>query len=194
MIPARTSMTIAVAVLAVLILAGCAGPSEPAVTPTVPLVSPGGEPDRPAPSITAPAPTAGSVGEPTCESIISKVTVDDLTKLGWKAREDPFYVGNIELPGGIQCTWGDPEVASDQVQVFGWAPLDPSLEAEVKNELLSSGWKELDEDGVTYITATGSMVMNPDDDGYGITYRLEDGEIALADTKQGLLLVQWPPQ
>jgi hypothetical protein len=72
--------------------------------------------------------------------------------------------------------------------------MDASLEAEVKKELLDSGWKELDEDGVTYITATGTMVMNPDDEGYGITYRLGDGEITLADTKQGLLLVQWPPQ
>jgi hypothetical protein len=179
---------------ALLVVAGCAANPVPAVTPTVPLASPSGQAAAPSATVTGPDATAAPVGPPTCEGIISSVTVDDLTKLGWEARQDPFYVGNIELAGGIQCTWGDPGVASDQVQVYGWAPMDDAVKAEVTKELLDSGWKEFDEDGATYLTATGHMIMNPDEDGYGITFRLGDGQISVADTKQGLQLVQWPPQ
>ncbi len=177
---------------ATLALAGCAGSPAPAPTPTGPVVSGGSQTQDPS-ATGAPSPSATPAGPPTCAGIIPADTVDAFTEAGWTSREDPFYVGNIELPDGIQCTWGNAKIASDQVQVFGWAPLDADQARAVKEELLGSGWKEFEENGAVYLTATGDMVMNPDDDGYGMTYRLDDGQITLADTRQGLLLIQWPP-
>ncbi|WP_051191576.1 hypothetical protein [Microbacterium luticocti] len=173
---------------AVLLVAGCTGEPAPTASPTLPLVTPQNHDASPRPDA-SPTP----VGDPTCERIIPQTTVDAFTQAGWTSRQDPFYVGNIELAGGIQCTWGDATVASDQVQVFGWAPIDAETAGQVEKELLDSGWKEFSEDGAVYLTATGTMIMNPDDDGYGMTYRITDGQIIFADTKQGLLLIQWPP-
>ncbi|WP_308493697.1 hypothetical protein [Microbacterium terrisoli] len=168
-----------------LALAGCAAstPSpagsgraqHPAPTQTV-----SGSGDNPTPA-----------GDPTCDTIIPKSTVDAFTAVGWSSRQDPFYVGNIELPGGIQCIWGNEKVPSDDVQVYGWAPITPEQETEVTQELSNSGFQKLSEDGQTYMTATDSMPGGARDS--GMTYRLDDGQILFSDTKQGLLLIEWPP-
>ena len=51
------------------------------------------------------------------------------------------------------------------------------------------GWKSI---GDEYITENPANVLNPDSDGYGMTYQFGDGWITLADTKQGLLLIERP--
>ena len=84
---------------------------------------------------------------------------------------------------------GDYSVASDHVQVFGWAPASDTEAQTARSELLASGWKSI---GDEYITENPSNVLNPDSDGYGMTYQFGDGWITLADTKQGLLLVERP--
>lgn len=183
------ALAVAVVVAAAVTLAGCASAS-PAPTATAtgraqqpqPTATVSGSGDNPTPA-----------GDPTCDTIIPASTVDTFEKAGWVSREDPFFIGNIELPGGIQCTWGDAKVASDQVQVYGWAPITAEQVQEVTSELVDSGWKKFTENDVTYITATGDMILNADDQGYGMTYAFGDGHITFADTKQGLLLVEWPP-
>ena len=43
-----------------------------------------------------------------------------------------------------------------------------------------------------YVTESPSTVIAPDENGYGITYLFADGQVTVADTKQGLLLIEWP--
>jgi len=149
----------------------------------------------------ASAPIAGSQVTPTtagtdaatdtpatlsCEAILPAETVEAFTDAGWTSRQDPFYVGNTELTGGLQCIWGNPEVASDDVQVYGWAPLTGDEAQQVTDELTAQGWVESEENGATYFVA-------PDDASTGMAYRLTDDELTVSDTKQGLLLIEWPP-
>ncbi|QAY61079.1 hypothetical protein ET475_14520 [Microbacterium protaetiae] len=179
----------ATAVLAgALALTACADGDSGTVAPATP------EPGASAPISGSQVTSAPSQNaEPTCDTILPSDTVEDFVDAGWAARQDPFYVGNIELSDGIQCTWGDPKVASDQVQVYGWAPLSAQQSDEITTELIDSGWEKIDGDGVVYLTAPEEMIMSRDEDGYGMTYRLSDHDIAVSDTKQGLLLVEWPP-
>jgi hypothetical protein len=177
---------------ATLALAGCASSATPSAAPTADATVTVPAPTETVSGSEAPTGPDAPSGEPTCDGIIPSTTVEAFTKEDWTFREDPFYVGNINLAGGIQCTWGNASVASDQVQVFGWAPMTDAQRGEVEKELVDSGWKKFTEDGVEYITATDDMIMNPDDDGYGMTYRFGKGQITFADTKQGLLLVEWP--
>jgi hypothetical protein len=73
--------------------------------------------------------------------------------------------------------------------VFGWAPASDTEAQTARSELLASGWKSV---GDEYITENPENVLNPDSDGYGMTYQFGDGWITLADTKQGLLLIERP--
>jgi hypothetical protein len=135
----------------------------------------------------SPTPTADGNEEPTCEGILPAETVAAFTDTGWTSRQDPFYVGNIEMSGGLQCVWGNPEVASDDVQVYGWAPLTSDLAAQVTTELTDQGWtKSAGDDAVVF--------TSPDDGGMSMAYRLTDDEITVSDTEQGLLLIEWPPR
>ncbi|WEG07451.1 hypothetical protein PU630_09245 [Microbacterium horticulturae] len=130
--------------------------------------------------------TVGDPGTPTCEAILPAETVSAFTDAGWTSRQDPFYVGNTELSDGLQCIWGNPEVASDDVQVYGWAPLSGDEAQQVTDELTAQGWVESEENGAKYFVA-------PDDAPMGMAYRIAGDELTVSDTKQGLLLIEWPP-
>ena len=43
-----------------------------------------------------------------------------------------------------------------------------------------------------YITEAKETTIAVDSEGYGMTYLFGDGWVKLADTKQGLLLIEWP--
>ncbi len=175
-----------------LALTACAQPAAPETVPTTP------PPATAVPTSPAPTPSEGSeespAAEPACETIIPESTVEVFESEGWTARADSFRVGAIEIPAGIQCTWGDYSVATDHVQVFGWAPLEAAEVGRAEAELLQSGWTREEGDGGFYITESAETVLAPDDEGYGFTYFFGDGFVTLADTKQSLLLVEWPPR
>lgn len=181
--PARFAVSALVAV-ALAATAGCAGTPSGGGTPTT---TGSGHAASPAP----PTPTATAA--PRCETIIPQTTVATLKQAGWSAQAEPFRIDDTELSGGVQCTWGDPSVASDHVQVYGWAPISDAQASAARASLLANGWRELDEKDGHYITAGAEMIMDPDDQGYGMTYQFGDGWVKVADTKQGLLLVDWPP-
>jgi hypothetical protein len=186
----RARMTVLTAGLALvaLALAACApADNKPETTPTTP--------PPPTAVATSPAPTPSSTGaaaEPTCDTIIPESTVADFEELGWTAKSDVFRVGGTEIPGGIQCTWGDYSVATDHVQVFGWAPIDEDEASEQQAQLIDSGWRREDADDGVYVTESADSAIATDDDGYGFTYFFGDGYVTLADTKQSLLLVDRP--
>jgi hypothetical protein len=172
---------------------GCASSTPPNPEATA---STAASPTAPAPAASAkPTGAAAAVGDPTCETIIADATVADFESIGWTARADPFYIGENELPEGLQCVWADFEgPAGDHIQLFGWAPIDADAAATAEDDLVAQGWvRESGDDGV-YITESPETTIATDEQGYGLTYLFGDGWVKVADTKQGLLLIEWPPR
>ena len=171
------------------VLTACTPSPEPTVTSTVAETTTA---PSPVPTAPPPTPTSGPDAAPACDTIVAPTLVDTLTAEGWTFRAEPFTAGSLTLDGGISCTWGDFTVASDHVQVFGWAPATPAQQEDLRSELLGQGWRLFEESGATYVTESPETAVAKDDQGYGMTYQLGDGWVRLADTKQGLLLVEWP--
>ena len=140
------------------------------------------------------APSASESEEPstpTCESILRPSFVDELTELGWAAQERPFQIGEHEVPGGVQCVWGDLTNGTDLAQMYGWAPVDAESSAELQDYLEENGWVREEGDHYVYLTEDPSLIGYLEAGEYGITYQFADGWVALADTKSGLDLVTW---
>lgn len=184
----RTLAGVALALGAAAVLAGCAAP-EPDPEPT--SQAPTSTPTERAPEETT-EPTPEPQADPTCETIIPADVVASFEEANWTFREEVFRVGATEVPDGITCTWGDMSVASDHVQMFGWAPLDADQSAQLQSTLLQEGWLREEGSTGTYITEDPDTAVAPDDEGYGWTYLFGDGWVTFADTKQGLVLVEWP--
>lgn len=184
----RLLLPTAALVVAAVALVGCSSPSTP---DSAPSIAPTDIPSSPAPEIT-PSETP-PVGDPACDTIIPAATAADFTSLGWTAQMESFRIGSLEITDGIQCKWGDQAIATDRVQVFGWAPIDETDSSSAQRELLASGWRSESAAEGTYVTENPDWAIFTDADGYGITYLFGDGWVKLADTRQSLLLVEWPP-
>lgn len=180
------------AVVTAVLIAGCASPGSPDDSGGA---SPG-ETSTGAPITTpdaSPAPPA-ETPEPTCETLVSGSLVDELTGLGWTAKEDAFTAGADPIEDGIQCTWANYDgPSSDNVLVFGWAPVESSEAGRMQSDLMTQGWLREDGPEGIYLTADPDYVVAADENGYGMTYLFGDGWVKLASTKQGLLLIEWPP-
>ncbi|MFH8250297.1 hypothetical protein ACH3VR_08030 [Microbacterium sp. B2969] len=171
-----------------LLASACSSPApEPTTAPTKTAeVKPSVAPEA------TPTATADAGADPTCETIISSTTVADFESLGWTSLSDPFSVGGVDLDGGVQCIWGDFSTASDHVQIFGWAPITDAEAKKAQDALEGEGWRvEESADGV-YVTESADTVQTPDDQGYGLTYLFGEGWVKYADTKQGIILIEWP--
>ena len=131
--------------------------------------------------------------DPACDTIISDAIVADFASVGWTARADPFYVGELEIPEGLKCVWADfAGQAGDHVRIFGWAPIAEDAADDAQDELVAQGWvRENSAEGV-YVTESPETTIAVDENGYGMTYLFGDGWVMLADTKQGLVLIEWP--
>lgn len=171
----RRTMLVALTA-SVLLLAGCTAAPGPAGTAA-------GTP------IATVTPTTDATAAPTCETLIRSDLVDSLTARGWTAQTDTFRIGSAEVPGGLWCQWGDYSVASDHVQIYGWARIDAATAAKARAALLTEGWHEVDGD---YVTQDADVSFATDADGYGMTYQFGDGWVTVSDTKQGLLVIERP--
>lgn len=183
----RSTLASAAVVLAAVVLTACAGPA-PETAPSVAESAAG-------PTIAPPAATATPASEtpdPTCENIIPQATADDFRSIGWASQEEPFRIGATALEDGIQCKWGDQKIASDRVQIFGWAPIDEATAKTAQDELIRSGWKREVEGDDVYVTENPEWLGGRGVDGYGLTYLFGDGWVKLADTRQSLILVDTP--
>lgn len=165
-------------------LAGCAPSEPPPPTPT-PTASATTEP-----TVTPTADAGGGI--PTCEELIPASLVEQFSSQGWTYRADVFRVGDLTLTDGVQCVWGDYSVASDHVLIFGWAAATSAEAEQARASLLASGWQVADDASGTYITEDPATAVATDENGFGMTYQFGDGWIAVADTKQGLLLIERP--
>lgn len=185
---ARLGALVALVGAAVFVTA-CSSAPQGAPEPTQTVSAEPVSPPEPSADASPAAPTAGD--DPTCETIIPAATVEALEDVGWTSRAQPFFIGNTELIGGIQCVWGDFTTATDHVQVYGWAPISASVADDVAQELVTEGWiRESAEQGFI-ITESENTALATDADGYGLSYLFGDGWVKYADTKQGLLLVIW---
>jgi hypothetical protein len=183
----RAATTVAVAAASVLLLAGCGAPDDkPTPTDSASAVVP----DSPAATSSTPTPDAEAA--PTCDTLILPEVVESLTAEGWTAETDTFRIGATEVPEGLWCVWGDYSVASDHVQIYGWAPVDDATAQDARETLIASGWQVVSDPSGDFVTENPGTVLAPDDDGYGMTYRFGDGWVTVSDTKQGLLLIQRP--
>lgn len=193
----RSRARLAPAVLlaaAMLTLTACAADEPDPVEPPPPVA----ESSAPA----APAPLDENAEEqtddepqtktaPSCEELVTAGTVTALTEAGWTPTTRDFRVIGDVVDGGIECMWGAGD-STDNVQVFGWAPLALDASQPHQDALRTSGWlREEDGRGVIY-TADPQFALNKDDDGYGMTYLFRDNDVLFADTRQGLLLITPP--
>ncbi|GGH33911.1 hypothetical protein [Microbacterium album] len=160
-----------------------------------------GGPDQPPPSeheFPSAMPSADTTGHPAepgetpaCDTIIPTSLAAEFTGFGMTALEEEFRIGEHVIEGGIQCTWGDHDIATDHVQIYGWAPIEPAHAAEMQEYLEAQQWRREEGQGFVYLTENSDFATTVDDDGYGMTYAFGDGFVLLADTKQGLALVTW---
>ncbi|KDA05790.1 hypothetical protein DC31_15475 [Microbacterium sp. CH12i] len=186
----RRAVFTAIAALAfALPLTACAATPEAQTSP--PPTESAAPPAEPAVEET-PTPEPTAAAEPTCETIIAPSTVTSLSEIGWTHQQREFQIGADVVDGGIQCVWGDYSVASDHVQVYGWAPLDQTASAAAQQTLIAEGWQRAEADGHTYITEDPQFSLQTDEEGFGMTYEFGEGWVALANTKQGLLLINQP--
>ncbi|MDH5132693.1 MULTISPECIES: hypothetical protein [unclassified Microbacterium] len=136
------------------------------------------------------AATPAATDELTCESMISEGTVAALTEAGWTAEPREFRVGGVELSEGLLCFWADFTVPSDHGQMYGWSALSPADAERAREGLEDEGWRSEESAQGVYVTEDPQYAMSTDEDGYGMTYLFGDGWVKVADTKQGLLLVE----
>ena len=179
------AVTVGLSVSAVLV-AGCA--SAPAPRPAPQTSTPASSPS----ATSAPTPTQTVAAAPTCETLILPSLVEQFEAHGWTAKQDVFRVGNLTLDDGLSCVWGDASVASDHVQVFGWAPISDADATAARSQLIAAGWKSVPDTSGDFLTEDPAKALAKDSDGYGLTYQFGDGWALLADTKQSLLLIQRP--
>ena len=90
--------------------------------------------------------------------------------------------------------WADFEgQAGDHVQIFGWAPIAEDAAADAQDELVEPGLdpREARRRRLRHREPRDDA-SRPTTNGYGMTYLFGDGWVMLADTKQGLVLIEWP--
>lgn len=182
----RLSATLG-ALLLLVVLTSCAGTPDADTTPTP-------RAPKPSPSATATpvaTPTAEPAASPTCDTIVSAGTVQALTDQGWTFEEKEFVIGDVALADGLLCFWADYTVASDHGQLYGWSKISPEDAAQAQSSLLNDGWTREDGPDGIYITENPQFSMGTDEDGYGMTYLFGDGWVKFADTRQGLILIEW---
>lgn len=173
----RRPVIVVAALSAALLLAGCTG-------------SPGNAGAPVAGSPTTSASPKGSSVALTCDNMIPPATVKAFKAASWTAEPGPLYVGDIHVPSGLQCTWGGE--SSERAEVFGRGPIDAATARDAEKQLLAQGWRRIDAPEGVYITASKDMILNPDDEGYGMTYLFGDGWVKVSSTKQGILLIADP--
>lgn len=189
-LPRHRLGAVLVIALTAFVATACASQAPPSSQPT----ETAGTPSAPAPEPTASATNnPGQSEDPTCETLIGADVVADFESIGWSSQAEKLYVGELELDHGIQCVWADfAGPAGDHLQLFGWGPITDEEAATAQDTLVDQGWIREESDAGVYITEPKETTIAVDEEGYGMTYLFVAGWVKVADTKQGLLLIEWP--
>ncbi|WP_100810510.1 MULTISPECIES: hypothetical protein [unclassified Microbacterium] len=187
-VPRTRTVIGAAALVAALALTSCAATPDAEATTPPPSTAPSATP-TPTPTEITPVVRPGDL---TCETLIAPDVVAAFVEAGWEAQEDVFRIGSREFPDGLWCIWGAAGAVTASVQIYGWAGIDPADAEKAQTELTDGGWvAEETPDGV-YVTENPDTTVATDDDGYGMTFLFGDGWVAVADTKEGLLVIERP--
>ncbi|WP_344691610.1 hypothetical protein [Microbacterium esteraromaticum] len=135
--------------------------------------------------------TPAADADPTCETIITKGTVEALTSQGWTSRQQELRIGDTLVEEGLMCMWADFSTPSDHGQMYGWGTVDERTSETAQSNLQRDGWLRSTEGDLVYFTEDPDYAIATDEDGFGMTYEFGDGWVKFADTKQGLLLIDW---
>ena len=187
-LPRTRTIIGATALVAALALTSCAASPDPAPTAPSQNAAPSSTP-TPTPTKITPVERPEDL---SCETLIAPDVVAAFVEAGWEAQEDVFRIGSREFPDGLWCIWGAAGDVTASLQIYGWAGIDPAEAEEAQAELTDGGWvAEETPDGV-YVTENPDTTVATDDDGYGMTFLFGDGWVAVADTKEGLLVIEPP--
>lgn len=182
--------TAVILALSALVMSACASSGSPGPDQTTNATTPA--PAAPE-STPTPEPEPAASADPTCETLIGETVVANFQSVGWTVRAQPFYIGSFEVEGGLYCVWTDFEsAAGDHGQMFGWAEISEEDAAAVQEELVGQGWLREEAPEGVYITESPETAIAADENGYGMTYLFSDGTVKFSDTKQGILLIEWP--
>ncbi|WP_417554053.1 hypothetical protein [Microbacterium sp.] len=180
----------ACALLAALSLAACSG-----ATPPPPTASSSAEPAQTpkATVATQPADDASRppAAAPTCDTLVTKGTVDALKSQGWTSKQQEFQIGDVPVTDGLECLWADFSTASDHGQIYAWGLLDPAKARTAQAGLQADGWVRSSKGDSVFYTEDPDYAIAKDDEGFGMTYEFGDGWVKFSDTKQGLVLITW---
>lgn len=189
----RTPLPLALgALLAAATLTACAAPAEPdAVRTPTPEATASAPPAPVATTEPAAEDDPAPEGEPTCETIITEGTVEGLKSQGWTSKQEELRIGDQVFDGGLLCLWSDFTAPSDHGQMYGWAPLDAEASSTAQSTLQTEGWLRSTEGDSIFFTEDPEVAIATDENGFGMTYEFGTGWVKLADTKQGLLLIEW---
>ena len=176
------------ALVTALVLSGCA--STPDAEPSVPPSS-AAPTATPTPTRTAIVPVARPE-DLTCETLIAPDLVAAFVEAGWEAQEEAFRIGSREIPDSLWCIWGAAGALTTGLQIYGWAGIDPVEAEKAQEELTEGGWVAEESPDGMYVTENPDTTVATDDDGYGVTFLFGDGWVAVADTKEGLLVIERP--
>lgn len=177
---ARAALPLA---LGAVLLTACAGTpgAPPSEVPTAP--APGADPS---PS-TLPSATPVDPGDLTCDNLIAGDARDGFEAEGWTVEEGEFAINDLVLDG-ISCTWARSGDTTDNLIVFGWAPIADAEAQEAQAQLQSVGWTAEQSAEGLYLSEADAQNA----DAAGMTYLFGDGWVTVSDTKQGLLLIELP--
>jgi len=151
----------------------------------------------PSPTPTIPPPVIEEPAVPTCENILTDALHTVLQREGltsWETdKEDIVQWAFGMFPGGIPdgsifCFVGrGPDVATDNVLVVAWAPLDPEQIVAAEQAVVDAGVSQrVDTPEGTYFTIADPQ--GPDDPGYLFT----ESDVRWTPTKDDLAYIKAP--
>ncbi len=177
---ARAALPLAIGAI---LLSACTGTPGAQPTEVVTAPPPGADPSPSG----LPTATPVSPEDLTCENLIAEDALAGFEAEGWTSEEGEFAINDLVLDG-ISCTWAQSGDTTDNLVVFGWAPITADEAQQTQTQLESVGWTAEESADGLYLSEADAQ--NPD--AAGMTYLFGDGWVTVSDTKPGLLLIEQP--
>jgi len=167
---------IVVPILAVLVLAGCAGPTDDAATsPAAPASTPASASTQTVTPSATPAPTAApssatptegpaDASSATCDNLLDPATIEKFEASGAalsdNKKEDTYPFGDFAKYGGVVCVWG---AKLNVTTAFAYGPITDEQAAKQQKKLDKTASKTgPNENGGTYYEVPGGEAGEAD--------------------------------